>query len=77
MDKFNHLVGKKLVNASEVVSLEGSHIAQQTVEQLAIKNGLKSVRICVDNGFTDMEFREDRLKVTTDDRGIIKRVGVG
>jgi hypothetical protein len=77
MEQFNHLVGKKLVDVNEVGALNGAHATKSAVEQLAAKHGFKTVRFCSESGFTDMEFREDRLKVTTDHQGVIKRVSLG
>jgi hypothetical protein len=77
MEQFNHLVGKKLVDVNEVSALDGTHVAKNVVEQLARQHGLATVCYCSESGFTDMEFREDRLKVTTDNKGVIKRVELG
>lgn len=77
MEQFNHLVGKKLVDVNEVSALDSTQVAKNVVEQLAKQHGLNAVRYCSESGFTDMEFREDRLKVTTDNTGVIKRVALG
>ena len=77
MEQFNHLLGKKLVDVNEVSAQDDSRVAKNAVEQLAKQHGLAAVRYCSESGFTDMEFREDRLKVTTDKKGVIKRVAVG
>ena len=77
MDQFNHLVGKKLLDVTEVSDLGSGYVDKDTVEQLAEQHGFTTVRYCSESGFTDMEFREDRLKVTTDNKGVIKRVALG
>ena len=74
MEQLEKLVGKRLVDVADVVSLDQSQVGKAVVEKMAQQLGYNAVRFCQSNGFADMEFRPDRIKVTTDNQGIIQQV---
>jgi hypothetical protein len=77
MEQLEKLVGKRLVENSDVSSLDQSQVVKSTVEKMAKQLGYADVRYCEHNGFSDMEFRPNRVKVTTDNKGIIQQVSQG
>jgi hypothetical protein len=77
MEQLEKLVGKRLVENSDVTSLDQSQVVKSTVEKMAKQLGYADVRYCELNGITDMEFRPERIKVSTDNQGIIQRVSQG
>lgn len=75
MEKFNNLIGKKIVEG--VSELSDTSITKDSIKSLALNEGYKEVRIHKKNDFLSQDYNTKRLNILVTDSETIKNVSAG